>query len=88
MNKDQTEVEMYYKDGCPYCIRARALLQSKGVVVQEYPAAVDDRLRQEMQERSNRHTYPQIFINGVHIGGCDDLYALEHEGQLDTLLHP
>ena len=83
----KVNVEMYYKDSCPYCIKAKNLLENKEVDLLEYPAAKEPNLFKEMQERSNgRRTFPQIFINGQHIGGCDDLYRLETEGQLDRLL--
>ena len=81
------KVEMYYKEACPYCVRARNLLQSKGVVIDEYPAASDRSLFQEMRSRSNgSRTFPQIFINGQHVGGCDNLHDLEASGELDKLL--
>lgn len=81
-----TSVVMYSTGYCPYCTRAKELLESKGVVytdirVDEYPEK-----RDEMIAKSNRRTVPQIFINGQAIGGCDDLYALDQAGQLDKLL--
>jgi glutaredoxin 3 len=80
------KVEMYTKFGCPFCIRAKALLKSKGVEVIDIPAAMNKAKRAEMNERSGRNTFPQIFIDGKHIGGCDDLVALDAEGGLDPLL--
>ncbi len=81
------KVEMYIKDGCPFCLRAKALLERKGASIQEYPAARDEALFARMQERSGGgRTFPQIFINDQHIGGCDDLHALDARGELDTLL--
>jgi glutaredoxin 3 len=79
-------VVIYTKPFCPYCARAEALLKSKGVEYQEIVAAMDADKRQEMRERSGRTTYPQIFIGDRHIGGCDDLMALEAKGELDALL--
>jgi glutaredoxin 3 len=81
------KVEMYSKVFCPFCIRATALLESKGVKIIEYSAANDKAKRAEMNQRSNgRNTFPQIFINDKHIGGSDDLAALERSGKLDALL--
>lgn len=81
-------VEMYVKATCPYCYRAQRLLDEKGV---EYETYVLDfgagQLREEMIHRaSGRTTVPQIFINGTHVGGCDDLYALDRQGKLEQLL--
>ena len=81
------KVEMYSKVFCPFCIRATALLESKGVKIIDYSAANDKAKRAEMNQRSNgRNTFPQIFINDEHIGGSDDLAALERSGKLDALL--
>ena len=81
------KVEMYSKVFCPFCIRATALLESKGVKIIDYSAANDKAKRAEMNQRSNgRNTFPQIFINDKHIGGSDDLAALERSGKLDALL--
>lgn len=79
-------VEMYVKAFCPYCYRAEKLLESKGVEYETYELNSSD-LRQEMIERANgRTTVPQIFIDDRHVGGCDDLYALDREGKLEQLL--
>lgn len=81
-----SHVEIYVKTTCPYCVRAQQLLAQKGVqpdVVNIDRGGPD---RETMIERSGRMTVPQIFINGQHVGGCDDLFALEREGRLDTLL--
>ena len=81
------KVEMYTKFMCPFCIRAKSLLKKKGVKVIDIPAANDRAKRAEMNERSGgRNTFPQIFIDGKHIGGCDDLFALDARGGLDPLL--
>ncbi len=77
---------MYTKPGCPYCLRAGMLLKSKGVDFEEIVASNDPAKRAEMAERSGRHTFPQIFIDGRHVGGCDDLVALDARGGLDPLL--
>ncbi len=79
-------ITIYTKPYCPYCIRAKALLDDKGVDYQEIEAAFDPALRDEMIGRSGRTTYPQIFIGDRHIGGCDDMMDLEMAGQLDALL--
>lgn len=82
----QPKIEMYTKAMCPYCIRAKSLLKSKGVNFIDIPAAMNREKRAEMNKRSGRNTFPQIFIDGKHIGGSDDLAALERSGQLDALL--
>lgn len=80
------KVVMYATAWCPYCARARELLESKKVDYEVIDVDRDPALRQEMMARSNRHTVPQIFIGDVHVGGCDDLYALNAKGGLDPLL--
>lgn len=81
------KVEMYSKAMCPFCIRAKSLLKSKGAKVIDIPASSDMQKRKEMNQRSNgRNTFPQIFIDGKHVGGCDDLFALERSGKLDSML--
>lgn len=79
-------VIMYSKGTCPYCESARELLKQKGVEFSELDIDNDLLKREEMIAKSGRHTVPQLFINGQHIGGCDDIYALEHQGLLDPLL--
>ncbi len=79
-------IDIYTKPHCPYCERAKALLESKGAEFHEIVASNDATLRAEMNERSGRLTYPQIFIDDLHIGGCDDLMALDSRGGLDPLL--
>ena len=80
-------VEIYTKFLCPYCSRAKKLLADKGVEFEEYDITMGGEKRQEMLGRANgRHTVPQIFIDGRHIGGSDDLAALDRQGQLDPLL--
>jgi glutaredoxin 3 len=80
------KIEMYATSWCPYCERARQLLRTKGVTLEEISIETHPERRAEMIERSGRRTVPQIFIDGRHIGGCDDLYALEQAGGLDPLL--
>ena len=81
-----SQVTIYTKPYCPFCIRAVELLETKGVAFDEIEAAFDPDKRQEMIQRSGRATFPQIFIAGQHIGGCDDMVALERAGKLDALL--
>ena len=78
-------VTIYTKPWCPYCVRAVKLLEDKGVSFTEIEAT-DPNLRREMIQKSGRMTYPQIFIGERHIGGCDDMVALERAGELDRLL--
>lgn len=81
------KVEIYTWSSCPFCIRAKALLSKKGVEFTEYCIDGDEGARSQMAQRANgRRSLPQIFISDRHIGGCDDLYALEYQGQLDPLL--
>ena len=80
-------VEMYTTRYCPYCTSAKALLKRKGVAFKEIDLAGKWELRDEMIQHANgRTTVPQIFIGTVHVGGCDDLHALERAGKLDPLL--
>ncbi len=82
-----TDVTIYTREYCGYCSRAKALLQSKGVDFVEHDATYSQELRAEMIAKANgRSTFPQIFINGQHVGGCDDLHALDREGRLDAML--
>jgi glutaredoxin 3 len=80
-------VEVYTTGYCPYCARAKSLLTRKGVAFEEIDVGDDWELRQQMVERAGgRSTVPEIFINGKIVGGCDELYALERAGKLDSLL--
>ena len=81
-----SKVTIYTKPYCPYCIRAVDLLEKKGVAFTEIEAAFDPDKRQEMMTRSGRTTFPKIFIGETHVGGCDDIMALERAGKLDPLL--
>ncbi len=80
------KITLYTTLFCPFCSRAKALLAAKGAAFNEIDIGMDLAKRQEMEHRSGRHTVPQIFIGGKHIGGCDDLHALDAEGALDPLL--
>ncbi|MBH8553982.1 glutaredoxin 3 [Nostocaceae cyanobacterium CENA357] len=81
------KVEIYTWRTCPFCIRAKGLLKQKGVEFTEYSVDGDEAARDKMAERSNgRRSVPQIFINDEHIGGCDDIHALDSQGKLDELL--
>jgi glutaredoxin 3 len=82
----QPPITMYVTGWCPYCQRAKALLDSKQLVFSEIDVDADPKLRQEMSARSGRRTVPQIFIGERHVGGCDDLVALEARGELDQLV--
>ena len=81
-----TSVIIYTREYCGYCARAKALLSSKGVDFVENDATFSPELRQEMINRSGRTTFPQIFIGDTHVGGCDDLHALDRDGKLDAML--
>ena len=82
-----SKVKIYTTPICPYCVRAKALLKKKGATFDEVDVFMDADARQEMEDMTNgARTVPQIFIGEKHVGGCDELYALESEGQLDRLL--
>ncbi|HTE35451.1 MAG TPA: glutaredoxin 3 [Reyranella sp.] len=80
------KIEIYTTMWCGYCARAKSLLEKKGAAYKENDVMEDAAKRAEMRERSRRTTVPQIFINGQHIGGSDELAALEQAGKLDALL--
>ena len=80
------KIEIYTTPFCGYCARAKGLLDRKGAAYEEMDVMEDDEKRAEMRERAKRTTVPQIFINGQHIGGSDELAELEREGKLDALL--
>ncbi|MEH2071445.1 MAG: glutaredoxin 3 [Nostoc sp.] len=80
-------VEIYTWRTCPFCIRAKNLLKNKGVEFIEYSIDGDEAARNKMAQRANgRRSLPQIFINNQHVGGCDDIHALDTQGKLDELL--
>jgi glutaredoxin 3 len=81
------EVVIYTRDWCSYSDAARALLERKGIAFKEINATGNSELRKEMIARANGgSTFPQVFIGAAHVGGCDDLYALEEQGKLDAML--
>jgi len=83
------KIEIYTTPICPYCVQAKRLLGKKGVPYEEIDVSRDPDLRRTMvQKTGGRMTVPQIFVNGTHIGDCDEIYALEKAGKLDPLLHP
>ncbi len=82
----QPAITLYVTGWCPYCQRAKGLLEGKGLRFQEIDVDEDPKLRAEMTARSGRRTVPQIFIGDTHVGGCDDLFALEDSGGLDRLI--
>ncbi len=83
------KVEIYTSPLCGFCYQAKTLLNTKGVDFDEVDILAHPDKKPEMMARSNgQHTVPQIFINNTHVGGCDDLYGLDSEGKLDSLLYP
>ncbi|MDP1525906.1 MAG: glutaredoxin 3 [Rhodocyclaceae bacterium] len=82
------KIEMYSTAVCPYCVRAEQLLQRKGITeIEKIRVDLDPAKRQEMETRiPGARTVPQIFIDGLHVGGCDDLHELDRQGKLDPLL--
>lgn len=80
------QVVIYTTDFCPFCSRAKALLRSKGVSFEEIDLAQDPRLREEVEQRTRRRTVPQIFIDGVSVGGFEEIKQLDEDGELDRLL--
>ena len=81
-----SKVTIYTRPFCGYCARAVALLEQKGADFEEIEAGMDPNLRREMMDRSGRTTFPQIFVGDQHIGGCDDMMALDRAGKLDPML--
>lgn len=80
------EITIYTTQTCPYCVKAKMLFKKKNVEYKEIDAS-DDKVREDMIVKARgKRTVPQIFINGQHVGGCDDLYALDAKGELDKLL--
>lgn len=80
-------IEIYTKTFCPFCWRAKALLEAKGVQYREIPVDIGGEVREQMIQRAKgRTTVPQIFIREHHVGGCDDLFALDRSGGLDKLI--
>lgn len=88
-NIKEKKIEIYSTKVCPYCVKAKKLLQSKNVKFEEIDVSYDDDLRMAMIQRANgKRTVPQIFIDDYHVGGCDDLHDLDAKGKLDELLKP
>ena len=81
-----TKVVVYSSDWCPYCMRAKQLLNNKGVAFNEIKVDGEPALRAEMVRKAGQTSVPQIWIGSTHVGGCDDLHALERAGKLDALL--
>jgi len=82
-----TAIEIFTRPGCGYCSAAKSLLTRKNAAFTEFNVAIDPTLRQQMWDRAGAgSTFPQIFIGATHVGGCDELYALDREGRLDGLL--
>ena len=79
-------IKIYTTAICPYCVRAKDLLKSRDLSYQEIDVTSDDAARDEMVSLSKRRTVPQIWIGDLHVGGCDDLYALDASGELDSLV--
>ncbi|MDQ6989981.1 MAG: glutaredoxin 3 [Mariprofundaceae bacterium] len=85
--ENNAKIEVYSGDYCPYCVRAKALLEQRNLPFTEYNVQQDPSLREAMMSRSNGgRSIPQIFINDQHVGGCDELYALDKKGELDAWL--
>jgi glutaredoxin 3 len=80
------KITVYSKDVCPYCVRAKTLLQRKGAAFEEIKITTDEQKEEMIKKSGGRMTVPQIFIGDFHVGGCDDLYALDAAGKLDPLL--
>jgi glutaredoxin 3 len=82
-----TTIDVYTRPGCGYCSAAKSLLARKKAAFTEFDVSTDSTLRQQMWDRAGvGSTFPQIFIGDIHVGGCDELYALDREGKLDSLL--
>ena len=82
-----TDITIYTTRFCPFCVRAKQLLSSKGLSFKEIPVDGNQKLRQEMTKKAGGvHTVPQIWVNGTHVGGCTELMAAERSGELDRLL--
>lgn len=88
MALDTSGHKIFTTPWCPYCIRAKQLLDKKGVSYENIDVSYDQETRAELLKLTGSRTVPQIFLNGKSIGGCDDLFALDRQGQLDPLLQP
>jgi glutaredoxin 3 len=87
-DENMTDITIYTTPSCPYCIRAKELFKRKGKNdYKEIDVSKDDQIREQMMQKSGgKRSVPQIFIGGKHVGGCDDLYALDRDGKLDAML--
>lgn len=86
MSQTTPAIIIYSSNYCPFCSRAKSIFQQKSIVFEELNVDMDSALRQEMMQKSGRRTVPQIWIGERHVGGCDDLMALQRSGELDKLL--
>lgn len=86
MSQSTPEIVIYSSNYCPFCFRAKSIFQEKSIPFKELVVDMDAPLRQEMMQKSGRHTVPQIWIGDKHVGGCDDLMAIKQSGELDKLL--
>jgi len=87
MSRPVSKITVYTTPICPYCVRAKQLLKRKGADYEEIDVFMDSKARAEMEQKSGgARTVPQIFVGDTHVGGCDDLYALDSAGKLDPLL--
>lgn len=80
------DIVIYTRKMCGFCTAAKRLLKNKGAAFREFDATFDFELKQEMMQKSGQRTFPQIFINDTHVGGCDDLFDLDKAGKLDAML--
>ena len=80
------EIIIYTRKMCGFCTAAKSLLAAKKAGFKEFDGTFDSKIRQEMIQKSGRHTFPQIFIDGLHVGGCAELHDLERQGKLDKML--
>ncbi len=83
----EPRITLYTTDWCPYCERAKALLKRKGLGFREIDVERDPKVREEMVARSGRRSVPQIFVGDTHVGGCDELLALDRAGALESLVN-
>lgn len=86
MAHEQPHITIYSSQYCPFCFRAKAIFQQKSVAFEEINVDMDSALKKEMMQKSGQRTVPQIWIGERHIGGCDDLMAIQRSGELDQLL--
>ena len=80
------KVKIYFSEYCPYCKSVEALMNKKNISFEKIDVDLDTNLREEMVKKSGRTSVPQVFVNDLHLGGCDDVYDLENRGELDSLI--